>query len=79
MPLPSRLRTSLYAVAHVPPVLRVAERLPFVRRIHGGRGHSFDAANGTDTSGFIAVARRIVVTKPLWYSGMLSCEIDPAG
>ena len=53
MQLPSRLRTSLYTVAHVPPIRRVAERLPFARRLYGGRRHPFDAANGTDTSGFI--------------------------
>lgn len=55
MQLPSRIRTSLYAVAHVPPVRRIAERLPLMGRLYGGRRHPFDAANGTDTSGFIAV------------------------
>ncbi len=56
MQFPSRIRASLYAVAHVAPVRRVAGRLPLLRRIYGGRRHPFDAANGTDTSGFIAVA-----------------------
>ncbi len=54
MTLGSRIRTAFYAVAHVPPVRRIAARLPLVGRIYGARRHPFDVANGTDTSGFIA-------------------------
>ena len=55
MQIPSRIRPALYAVAHIPPVRRVAERVPVVRRIYGGRRHPFDVENGTDTSGFVSV------------------------
>lgn len=57
-PTPFRLRRMIYALLWAPWLRPWLERVPLLRRIYCGwaRIHPFDAAQGVDTSGFLAAA-----------------------